>query len=190
MPTKPSSETPSGQAPYHRSDTIITVSMNSACYPVHPTDGCVKWGKVINDGLDALACLHSHIIILRDVRLDNTVWNIDHAVLIDLGTAVDLSRYRDTFICYNGGYVCCSPSIIGNPNTDYQTKPGDESLVVVLPVNIVLFPPCWHSVRSVNLLKPGLPETGDLRRFWEKIDESPVWNPFWKAATEVAYHRF
>lgn len=156
-------------------------------YPVHPTDGGVKWGKVISDVLDALSWLHSHQIIHRDVRLDNIIWNIDHAVLIDLGTAVDLSRYRSTSMCYNGGYVCCPPSIIGNLDTSYQPSPADDCLAVVLLVNTVLFPARWQSFRSVELEKPGSPETRDLGRFWKRMELSPVWSPFWRAAKEAAY---
>lgn len=156
-------------------------------YPVHPSDGGVKWGKIISDVLDALAWLHSHKIIHRDVRLDNIIWDIDHAVLIDLGTAVDLVRYHGTPMCYNGGYVCCPPSMIGDLGRSYQPTPADDCLAVVLLVNTVLFPARWQSFRSVELEKPGSPETRDLGRFWEKMAKSPMWRPFWNAAKEADY---
>lgn len=157
-------------------------------FPLLPGDIGVKWPKVISDVLDALAWLHSHKIIHRDVRLDNIVWNIDHAVLIDLGTAVDLSRYSDTSsMSYNGGYVCCPPSIIGDLGRSYHPTPADDCLAVVLIVNTILFPARWRSFRSVELEKPGSPETRELGRFWKKMEASLMWRRFWKAGIKADY---
>lgn len=155
--------------------------------PVHASDNGMNWGKVISDVLDALAWLHSYKIVHRDVRMDNIIWDVDHAVLIDFGAAVDLPRHRGTPVCYIGGYLCCPPRIIGNIDISYHPEPADDCFSVVLLVNTVLFPARWQSFRSVELEKPGSPETYRLAAFWEKMKSSPVWGQYWLAAMEANY---
>lgn len=171
---------------YHN-DTLDEFGILPRGTPVHPSDSGIKWGKVISDVLDALAWLHSHSIIHRDVRMDNIIWNVDHAVLIDLGTAVDLSLYRGKPMCWNGGYLCCPPGIIGNLDTSYYPEPADDCLAVVLLVNTVLFPVKWQSFRSGELERPGSLETKRLASFWEKLVKSPVWGRYWVASKACKY---
>lgn len=152
---------------------------------LHAADSHTDWAKVLCDVLDALRWLHSHDIIHRDVRLDNIVWNIDHAVLIDLGTAVDLN-YNDK-VNFNGGYVCCPPRLLGDLQCVYTPSAADDCLAVVLLVNTILFPSRWESFRSEKLEMPGSPETLGLERFWASMQSSAIWGPFFRAAAGADY---
>lgn len=155
-------------------------------YPIRVSDGGMNWGKVLTDVLDALKWLHDRHIVHRDVRLDNIVWDVTHAVLIDLGAAIDISA-KKTPVEYSGGYVCCPPAVIGKFDDQYLPKPADDCLSVVLLVNSVLFPARWETFRSVELEKPGSPETRDLGEFWKKLERSVIWGPFYRAACKAEH---
>lgn len=153
--------------------------------PLHASDGHTNWQKVLSDVLDALMWLHSHNIIHRDVRLDNIIWNVDHAVLIDLGTAVDTSD--GTLVNFNGGYVCCPPKLLGDMQCIYLPTPADDCLSVVLLVNSILFPSRWDSFRSEKLEMAGSPETMQMEKFWARMQTSQIWEPFFDAASRAYY---
>lgn len=155
--------------------------------PIHPKDSGIQWAKVVSDVLDALDWLHSYKIVHRDVRMDNIIWNIDHAVLIDFGAAVDLPRHRGAPVGYIGGYLCCPPRIIGNIDISYYPEPADDCFSVILLVNTVLFPSRWQSFRSEQLEKPGSQETYRLTSFWKQMESSPVWGQYWLAAKHARY---
>lgn len=155
--------------------------------PIHPSNPKMDWATVVVNVLDALKWLHGIQIIHRDVRLDNIVWDNDHAVLIDLGTAVDMSQNAGSAVSFVGGYVCCPPGIIGQLDNSYMPKPADDCLAVVLLVNTVLFPARWEHFRSAELEKPGSHETKILAQFWENVAVSSVWEGFFKAACEADY---
>lgn len=156
-------------------------------HPIHPSNGKTDWAKVVVDVLDALKWLHDIHIIHRDVRLDNIIWDTDHAVLIDLGAAVDMSHNADAPVSFIGGYVCCPPGIIGHLETSYVPQPADDCLAVVLLVNTVLFPARWESFRSAELEKAGSPETRILAQFWRNLEVSGVWKGFFAAACAAEY---
>lgn len=156
-------------------------------HPIHPSNGRTDWGKVVVDVLDALKWLHDIHIIHRDVRLDNIIWNVDHAVLIDLGAAVDMSQNADSPVSFIGGYACCPPGIIGHLESSYVPRPADDCLAVVLLVNTVLFPARWERFRSAELEKPGSPETKILAQFWKNLEVSGVWKQFFVAACGAEY---
>lgn len=156
-------------------------------HPIHPSNGKTDWAKVVVDVLDALKWLHDIHIIHRDVRLDNIIWDADHAVLIDLGAAVDMSRNADSPVSFIGGYVCCPPGIIGHLETSYVPQPADDCLAVVLLVNTVLFPARWERFRSAELEKAGSPETRILAQFWKNLEVSGVWKQFFVAARGADY---
>lgn len=155
--------------------------------PIRVSDGKTNWGKVVVDVIDALTWLHKMHIIHRDVRLDNIIWDTDHAVLIDLGAAVDMSQNADSPVSFIGGYVCCPPGIIGNLETSYIPRPADDCLAVVLLVNTILFPARWEKFRSAELEKPGSPETRVLGQFWKNLAVSGVWKEFFAAACAADY---
>lgn len=170
---------------YHTND-LNEFGMLPRGHPILVSDGGMDWKKVLIDVLDALKWLHDRHIVHRDVRLDNIVWDITHAVLIDFGTAIDISA-KQTPVDYHGGYVCCPPDVIGKFNNLYVPAPSDDCLSVVLLVNSVLFPARWETFRSVELEKPGSPETHDLGNFWKKLQTSVVWKPFFDAACRADY---
>lgn len=172
---------------YHTND-LNEFGMLPRGHPILVSDGGMDWGKVVIDVLDALKWLHDHHIVHRDVRLDNIIWDVTHAVLIDLGTAIDISGKR-TPIEYHGGYVCCPPSVIGKFDNLYLPAPADDCLSVVLLVNSVLFPARWETFRSVELEKPGSPETRDLGEFWNRLRRSAIWKPFFDAACEADHDK-
>lgn len=169
---------------YHTLD-YQEFGMLPRCMPLHASDSHSDWAKVLCDVLDALKWLHSHKIIHRDVRLDNIVWDVDHAVLIDLGTAVDTSC-GDT-VDFNGGYVCCPPKILGNLQAVYQPTPADDCLAVVLLVNTILFPSRWEYFQSDKLEMAGSPETRELEKFWASMATSVIWGPFFHAGSAADY---
>lgn len=154
-------------------------------FSIHPSDTRTDCTKVLIDVLDALRWLHSHDIVHRDVRLDNIIWDINHAVLIDLGTAIDISNGNN--VDFNGGYVCCPPKLLGKLSTVYKPTPADDCLAVVLLVNTILFPSRWASFRSVKLEMPGSPETRDMENFWHRMKLSSIWGPFYTAASGAQY---
>lgn len=151
-------------------------------HPIHPSNGRTDWARVVVDVLDALKWLHDLHIIHRDVRLDNIIWDTDHAVLIDLGAAVDMRQNANSSVPFTGGYVCCPPGIIGHLESSYVPRPADDCLAVVLLVNTVLFPARWENFRSAELEKPGSPETRILAQFWKKLETSDIWKQFFTAA--------
>lgn len=151
-------------------------------HPIHPSNGKTDWGKVVVDVLDALKWLHDRQIIHRDVRLDNIIWDTDHAVLIDLGAAVDMSKNDGSPVSYTGGYVCCPPGIIGHFDDSYVPRPADDCLAVVLLVNTILFPSRWENFRSGELEKPGSHETRILGKFWKTLETTEIWRRFFVAA--------
>lgn len=153
--------------------------------PLQASDGHTNWAKVVVNVLDALSWLHSHHIIHRDVRMDNIIWDVDHAVLIDLGTAVDISC-GDT-VDFNGGYICCPPTLLGKLSGIYKPIPADDCLAVVLLVNTVLFPSRWESFQSDQLEKPGSPETLKMEQFWDSMETSKIWGPFFTAGRKADY---
>lgn len=152
---------------------------------IHPSDTRANWAKVTTDVIDALEWLHTNNIVHRDVRLDNIIWDIDHAVLIDLGTAIDISRGNG--VDFNGGYVCCPPKLLGKLDTVYKPAPADDCIAVVLLVNTILFPSRWQTFQSVKLEMPGSPETRDMGKFWLNMEKSAIWGPFFKAAFAPNY---
>lgn len=156
-------------------------------HPIHPSNGKTDCAKVVVDVLDALKWLHDIHIIHRDVRLDNIIWDTDHAVLIDLGAAVDMSIKADSPVSFIGGYVCCPPDIIGHLECSYVPRPADDCLAVVLLVNTILFPARWERFRSAELEKPGSPETRILAQFWKNLEVSGVWKQFFVAARGADY---
>lgn len=62
---------------------------------VKPGDSRFEWRGILKDVLSALEWLHSNNIVHRDVRWDNIVYDIDHAVLIDLGAAIYIAEDSD-----------------------------------------------------------------------------------------------
>lgn len=90
---------------------------------IHASDSNTNWVKVLFDVLDTLKWLYSHHITHRDVRLDNIVWNVDHAVLIDLGST--------NVVNFNGGYLCCSPRLLGSLECVYTPTAADACLDVL-----------------------------------------------------------
>lgn len=153
--------------------------------PLHASDGHTNWAKVLADVLNALSWLHNHQIIHRDVRIDNIIWVVDHAVLIDLGTAVDISSGDK--VNFNGGYICCPPTLLGNLSCIYKPIPADDCLAVVMLVNTILFPSRWESFQSAELEKPGSPETRNMEQFWKRMAVSAIWQPFYEAGRGARY---
>lgn len=154
-------------------------------FSVSPYDTGANWVRLLHDLLDALEWLHTHQIVHRDVRLDNIVWDITHAVLIDFGTAIDIHGTSD--VAYHGGYLCCPPRLLGNLDGEYTPVPADDCFAVVLLVNTILFPSRWESFRSVELEKPGSPETRNLAKFWDSMETSRIWSRFYAAARKADY---
>lgn len=153
--------------------------------PIHASDGHTNWAKVLVDVLDALRWLHNHQIIHRDVRIDNIIWVVDHAVLIDLGTAVDMSS--GDMVNFNGGYICCPPRLLGDLSGIYEPIPADDCLAVVMLVNTILFPSRWECFQSAELEKPGSPETRNMEKFWKSMATSAIWGPFYEAGRNAKY---
>lgn len=149
------------------------------------SDNQTNWATVLVNVLDALEWLHSHRIIHRDVRLDNIIWVVDHAVLIDLGTAVDISCGDK--VDFNGGYICCPPKLLGNLDGIYKPIPADDCLAVVMLVNTILFPSRWECFKSEQLEKPGSPETIGMEKFWKSMAMSAIWGPFFEAGCNAKY---
>lgn len=149
------------------------------------SDNQTNWATVLVNVIDALDWLHSHKIIHRDVRLDNIIWVVDHAVLIDLGTAVDVSNGDK--VDFNGGYICCPPKLLGNLDDIYKPTPADDCLAVVMLVNTILFPSRWECFKSEQLEKPGSPETAKMEKFWKSMEASAIWGPFYKAGCGAKY---
>lgn len=170
----------------YQTDDFQEFGMLPRGYPVHPSDTSTNWGKVLTDVLDALKWLHIHKIVHRDVRLDNIIWDVDHAVLIDLGSAIDMTTNEES-VLYCGGYVCCPPTVVGNFNSPYIPRPADDCLAVVLLVNTVLFPARWESFRSAELEDAGSPETTNLGQLWKDLESSDIWKPFFLAGCATKY---
>lgn len=146
---------------------------------LHASDSHTDWAKVLFDVLDALKWLHSHKIIHRDVRPDNVLWNVEHAILIDLGTAVHTDC--DDTADINGGYDCYPPRLLGELQKVYQPTPADYRLAVVLLVNAILFPSRWEYFDSNRLEVASSPETQRLEKSWASMETSVILRPFFLA---------
>lgn len=170
---------------YH-TDDLHEFGMLPRGHPILVSDGGMDWKKVLNDVVDALQWLHDNHIVHRDVRLDNIVWDVTHAVLIDFGTAIDI-RAKPTAVEYHGGYVCCPPDVIGKFTNAYVPAPSDDCFAVVLLVNSILFPARWETFQAVELESPCSLETRDLGNFWKKLQTSVIWKPFYDAACCADY---
>lgn len=171
---------------YHTND-FQEFGMLPRGFAISASDSHIHWAKVLVDVIDALEWLHAQHIIHRDVRLDNIIWDRNHAVLIDLGAAIDVSNRGESNIQFCGGYVCCPPGLIGHLNASYNPSPTDDCLAVVLLVNTILFPARWEGFRSCELEKAGSPETRILGDFWKKLATSQIWRRFYDAGCAARY---
>lgn len=172
---------------FYHTDDFQEFGMLPRGSAIRASDSHVHWPKVLVDVLDALQWLHTQHIIHRDVRLGNIIWDIDHAVLIDLGAAIDVADRGESNILFCGGYVCCPPRLIGQLNALYIPSFADDCLAFVLLVNTILFPARWEGFRSCELEKSGSPESRMLGGFWRKLATSQLWRSFYKAACAEDY---
>lgn len=156
--------------------------------PIKPGVSTMSWDIIIMDVLNALEWLHKHEIIHRDVRWDNVIWDTNHAVLIDLGAAVQLTD-DDTMYGYSGGYICCPRRLIGNMQQKYIPCAADDLMAFVQMFNMLLWPGPWQGVASPKVAEPNSYEALKLEAFWTKLETSPQWKPYVKAAQEKAYKK-
>lgn len=154
--------------------------------PIKPGVGTMRWDIIITDVLNALEWLHKRHIIHRDVRWDNVIWDTNHAVLIDLGASVQLTD-DDTTYGYSGGYICCPRRLIGNMQEKYLPRPADDCLAFVQMFNMLLWPGPWQGVASPKVAEPNSYEAQKLEAFWMKLETSPQWKPYVKAAERTHY---
>lgn len=172
---------------FYHTDDFQEFGMLPRGFAISASDSHIHWPKVLVDVIDALQWLHAQHIIHRDVRLDNIIWDTNHAVLIDLGAAIDVTEQTESNIQFCGGYVCCPPELIGHLNTSYTPSPADDCLAVILLVNTILFPARWAGFRSCELEKAGSPETRILGDFWKRMATSPIWRAFYNAGCAADY---
>lgn len=172
---------------FYHTDDFQEFGMLPRGFSICASDNNIPWPKVLVDVIDALQWLHTQHIIHRDVRLDNIIWDVNHAVLIDLGAAIDVTDPNEFTVKFCGGYVCCPPGLIGHLDTSYTPSPADDCLATVLLVNTILFPARWEGFRSFRLETAGSPETRILSDFWKGMATSQIWSPFYNAGAAADY---
>lgn len=94
---------------FYHTDDFQEFAMLPRGLSISASNNRIPWPKVLVDVIDALQWLHAQHIIHRDVRLDNIIWDINHAVFIDLGAAIDVTDLNESTVEFSGGYVCCPP---------------------------------------------------------------------------------
>lgn len=145
--------------------------------------------QILHDVLDALIWLHnlSEPLIHRDVRSQNII--LSHrkrektrAILIDFDQ-VAISGIETT---YRGGYLCCPRELIGNvqPLTLYTPAPKHDYEAFVLLANMLAFPGRRTWGVQWNEVTKDSDASRRLLTFWGEIENSPLWSPYLKAATD------
>lgn len=158
-------------------------------YCLKPGEQMMKWDVILCNILDALEWLHGHNIIHRDVRWDNVIWDLDHAVLIDLGSAahVDPADRDEPKFMYRGGYLCCPRDLIGNFDDEYTPLPAHDCAAFLLMVNMLMWPSSWTNLASHRIAEYDSYEAGRMMRFWDGMKTSKTWGRYEKAASEAKY---
>lgn len=160
-------------------------------YPIKPRDRSMKWSQILTDVLAALQWLHGKHIIHRDVRWDNIIWDANHAVLIDLGAAIEFDPVStsEEEVLYEGGYICCPRELIGRLDEPYFPRPADDCFAFVQLVNMLVWPERWEGHRSPDVAKEGSSLARMLKEFWKKMAKSTIWGEYVRAAEGADYEK-
>lgn len=160
-------------------------------YPLSPREHKVNWGKALLDVLEALKWLHDHGIIHRDVRWDNIIWDKDHAVLIDLGSAIQITSDEylagAEWVTYDGGYICCPQEVIGDFLQPYVPSAAHDCYAFVQLVSMLLWPEFWSGIKTKRVADPDTTEAVKLRAFWESMRTSTYFGKYMEAAKDSRY---
>lgn len=183
--------------------------------PIDPGSSVFKWPGILTDVLAALQWLHGNRIVHRDVRWDNVVYYVDHAVLIDLGASVyldqdpidsDPEETAESYITletadrafsamptsswqtYAGGLICCPQRVIGNFKDLYTPQYSDDCRAFVQMTNMLLWPKFWEGLRSELVKDKDSGLAMDLVNFWADMRESRIWGKYVLAADRLEYH--
>lgn len=170
---------------YHCSDNQEFAITPHGC-PTRSGNVGINWSRALLDVLAALEWLHLRNIIHRDVRLDNVIWDGRHAILIDLGESILITKDMEPVI-YSGGYICCPPSLIGNFDEPYIPHPTDDCYAFIQLISMVLWPAFWVGIKSKNVAARHAKEAQRLTKFWKNTEASPYFSKYLKAAREQRY---
>lgn len=147
--------------------------------------------RILGDVLLGIAWLHSHGIIHRDIRRDNTIViseniggrNVLRGMIIDFGAAIALepgeTNYQEQD--YVGGYICCPYELIGDIRRRYTPEPSHDLLAWVMLVNFLVFPNGVPYMHSQRIATPSM-EADKLKQYWHRLMVSDVWGPLVRQA--------
>lgn len=182
--------------------------------PIDPGSSVFKWPGIVTDILTALKWLHGKRIVHRDVRWDNVIYYLDHAVLIDLGASVyldqdpidsDPDETAESFITletadrafsaiptsswqtYAGGLICCPQRVIGNFKDLYTPQYSDDCRAFVQMTNMLLWPKFWEGLRLELVKDKDSSLAMDLVDFWAGMRESRIWGKYVLAPDGLEY---
>lgn len=145
------------------------------------------------DILHALAWVHAHGLVHRDVRADNVILAHENrlhseptgrkiwAVLIDFDRAAPIG----VSTIYEGGYICCPENLLRNMSDgvsssldhyQYTPKPSHDYLAFVLLVNHLLFPFTFQRYQYHRVEDWRSPEAARLFNLWVAMRASATWS--------------
>lgn len=160
-------------------------------YPLTPGEHKIDWREVLLNVLDALKWLHGHGIIHRDVRWDNVIWDKNHAVLIDVGSAIRITSDEylaaAEWVTYDGGYICCPQEVIGDFHQPYVPCAAHDCYAFVQLVSMLLWPAFWSGINTRQVANTDTTEAAKLRAFWEGMQTSTYFGKYMEAARNARY---
>ena len=145
--------------------------------------------------IDGLKFLHKLGIVHRDIRTSNLILDYTkvsvNVVIIDYETAVVVDNVSQG-VEYHGGYISWPKRLIENNTLRYIPKAEDDLFASILLVLHMLFPLRFDAFRASHI-RVGSPqespslETLELKRLWDDIEKSRIWEPFFTAAKQGDY---
>jgi hypothetical protein len=145
--------------------------------------------------ISGLEFLHKLGIVHRDIRTSNLILDYRKAsvnvVIIDYETAVVVNDVSQG-VEYHGGFISWPKRLIESNTLQYIPKPEDDLFASILLVLHMLFPLRFDAFRASHIRVGGSQETPssetlELKRLWDDIEKSRIWEPFVKAAKARDY---
>jgi hypothetical protein len=150
--------------------------------------------KIVHGLMDGLKFLHNLGIVHRDIRPSNLILDYTkgfNAVIVDFENALSIEGGAKG-VEYFGGFISWPRQHLNSNRKLYIPKVEDDLHASILLVLHLLFPQQFNSFPSGRVGVATTPdtrslETNKLLELWDNIENSCMWKPFLKAASEKDY---
>jgi len=143
--------------------------------------------RVVEGLVNGLEYLHSVGIIHRDIRPSNLIMHHMDVVIVDFETSIQVDERTE--VEYEGGHICWPRRLLETHVIHYVPEAADDLMACILVVLHLLFPSKFDifDAGGISIRTPYSPETVELLKLWNAVEESKIWRRFVEAARMLEY---